>query len=160
MEFKKILIAVDDSKYSDNAAQYGFELARKNKALVGLVHIVEPVVTTPTNDTSLMGSFIPNLNPAVEDVEVINVQEQYSKKLLDNMADKYGKGLEISQYSEFGSTADSIVSCAIQFNADLIVLGTHSRSGFDRLLMGSIAEEVVRHSPVAVLVIPMKEKEN
>jgi nucleotide-binding universal stress UspA family protein len=59
-----------------------------------------------------------------------------------------------------GSTADTIIDCAAQFAADLIVIGTHSRSGFDRLLMGSVAESVVRHSPVAVLVVPLSEQES
>jgi nucleotide-binding universal stress UspA family protein len=159
MEFKKILIGIDDSKYSENAAQYGFELAHKFKASVGLVHIVEPIPATPINDTSMMGTFIPSLSTSVDDVEMVNVQEQYSQKLMDSTIERYGKGLVVSQYNEFGATADSIINCAAEFGADLIVIGTHSRTGFDRFLMGSIAEDVVRHSPVAVLVIPMKEEE-
>ena len=45
-----------------------------------------------------------------------------------------------------------------QFSADLIVVGTHNRTGLDRLIMGSVAENVVRHAQVPVLVIPFKEE--
>ena len=159
MEFQKILIGIDDSKYADNAARYGFELAHKFNARVALVHIVEPViVTTPVNDTSMMGSLIPSISTGVEEVEIANIQEQFSQKLISDTIAKYGENLQITQFSEYGSTAEALVECAAQFNADLIVIGTHSRTGLDRFLMGSIAESIVRHSPVAVLVVPLTEE--
>jgi nucleotide-binding universal stress UspA family protein len=160
MKFKKILIGIDDSKFADNAAQYGFELAHQFKAEVALVHIVEPVVTTPMNDTSMMGAFVPSsIGTGVDDVQMMNTQQAYSKKLLDDTVDKYAGQLPVTQFNEFGSTGETIINCARQFGADLIVVGTHSRTGFDRFLMGSVAENVVRHSPVAVLVVPMKTEE-
>ncbi|MEO6521683.1 MAG: universal stress protein [Mucilaginibacter sp.] len=160
MKFQKILIGVDDSKFAENATQYGFELAYQFKADVALVHIVEPVITTPANDTSMMGSLIPSLNVGAEQVDMINAQQTYSQKLISDTIERYGKGLTITQYNEMGDTADTIINCAAQFKADLIVIGTHSRTGFDRFLMGSVAESVIRHSPVAVLVVPMKEEKS
>ena len=57
--------------------------------------------------------------------------------------------------------ADGIIQCSKDFGADLIiVIGTHSRTGFDRLLMGSVAEDVVRHSEIPVLVVPFEEGRN
>jgi nucleotide-binding universal stress UspA family protein len=159
MKFQKILIGIDDSKFAENAAQYGFELAHKFNAEVGLVHIVEPIVSTPVNDTSMMGTLMPSIGFGVEDAELSNAQQDYSKKLLDDMVDRFGGGLVVTQFNEFGSTGETIISCATQFNANLIVIGTHSRTGFDRFLMGSVAEYVVRHSPVAVLVVPIKPEE-
>jgi nucleotide-binding universal stress UspA family protein len=156
MKFQKILIGVDDSRFAENATQYGFELAHQFKAEVALVHIVEPVITTPANDTSMMGSLIPGIGTGADEVELINSQQTYSQKLISDTIDRYGNGLTVTQYNEMGDTADTIINCAAQFKADLIVIGTHSRTGFDRFLMGSVAESVVRHSPVAVLVVPMK----
>jgi nucleotide-binding universal stress UspA family protein len=159
MKFKKILIGIDDSKIADNAAQYGFELAHQYEAEVALVHTVQPTSITPMNDTSMIGPFVPSFSAGSEEVELNHLEEEYSKKLLDAATDKYAKGLLVTQYNEFGSTGESIIECAAQFKADLIVIGTHSRTGLDRFLMGSVAEYVVRHSPVAVLVVPMKEGE-
>lgn len=159
MKFQKILIGIDDSKYAENAAVHGFELARQFNSEVALVHIVEPMVTTPLNDTSMMGSIIPSLSSGTEEVEVINAQQEYSQKLINDTITKFGTGLTVTQFNEIGSTSDTIIDCAVQFRADLIVIGTHSRTGLDRFLMGSVAESVVRHSPVAVLVVPLTEAE-
>ncbi|GAA4091850.1 universal stress protein [Mucilaginibacter panaciglaebae] len=156
MLIRKILIGVDNSKFADNAAQYGFDIAHKFKAKVGLVHIVEPVVLPYNNTTDpLMGA----ADLGMADVNLVDIQSNASKVIVDSFIKKYGGDLEITHFSEFGDTADGIIQCSRDFGADMIVVGTHSRSGLDRLLMGSVAEHVVRHAPVPVLVVPLKEQE-
>jgi nucleotide-binding universal stress UspA family protein len=159
MKFQRILIAVDDSIYARHAAEYGFELAHSFKSAVALVHIVEPVIMPQANDPSMLGAFVPTMGP--ENIEIEKIQEEQSKRLLESMVETFGVGLEVTQFSELGATADTILQCATQFGATLIVLGTHHRSGFDRFLMGSgVAEEVLRHSQIPVLVVPtVEEKE-
>ena len=156
MKFQRILIGIDDSKYSRHAAAYGFELAHAFKSAVALVHIVEPVIMPQSNDPSLLGAFVPDLG--VENIEVERMQEEQSKKLLASTTEAFGEGLDVTQFSELGATASTIINCAAQFKADLIVVGTHKRSGFDRFLMGSVAEDVLRHSTVPVLIVPSEEK--
>jgi len=154
MLIKKILIGVDNTKFADNAAKYGFDIAHKFSAKVGLVHIVEPVVMQYANSADpLMGAS----DIGMTDVNLIDIQTNNSKTIIDNVIKKYGGDLEVTHFSEFGDTADGIVRCAEDFNADMIVIGTHSRSGIDRLLMGSVAEHVVRHATVPVLVVPLHE---
>jgi nucleotide-binding universal stress UspA family protein len=157
MKFQRILIGIDDSENSKHAAEYGFELAQAFKSKVGLIHIVEPIITPQPNDPSMLGAFIPSFG--VENIEVEKIQSEQSKKLLDNIAESLGKGLEVSQFNELGSKAETILQCAAQFSATLIVIGTHQRHGLDRLIMGSVSENILRHSPVPVLIIPpMAEK--
>jgi nucleotide-binding universal stress UspA family protein len=156
MLIKKILIGVDNSKFADNAAQYGFDIAHQFKAQVALVHIVEPALI-PYNNIADPLSGTPDIG--MEEVELINIQNNNSKNLIDNVIKKYGGDLEVTHFSDFGDTADGIVNCAQNFGADMIVVGTHSRSGLDRLLMGSIAEHVVRNATVPVLVVPMNEED-
>jgi nucleotide-binding universal stress UspA family protein len=157
MLIKKILIGIDNSKFADNAARYGFDIAHKFKAKVALVHIVEPVMLPYTgNSDPLLGSS----DMGVTDVELINIQESAATSMIDDVIKKFGDGLDITQYKEFGDTADGIISCSKEFGADLIVVGTHSRTGIDRLLMGSVAEHVVRHSDVPVLVVPLIEEKS
>ncbi|OCX50337.1 hypothetical protein BEL04_21355 [Mucilaginibacter sp. PPCGB 2223] len=156
MKFQRILIGIDESRYSENAAEYGFALARTYHAQVGLVHITEPVVLTQPTDPGIVGSIIPTLG--ADEPELLNIQQEYSGKLIENTIKRFGDDLQITQFNEFGSTADTILECIAKFNADLVVLGTHSRTGLDRFFMGSVAEDVVRHSPVAVLVVPLKEE--
>lgn len=156
MKFQRILIGIDDSKYSENAAAYGFELAHTFNAQVALVHITEPVIMSQPSDPSMVGSIMPVMG--TDEPEILNIQEEYSSKLIENTITKFAGDLQVTQFNEFGSTSDAIITCIAKFNADLVVLGTHSRTGLDRFFMGSVAEDVVRHSPVAVLVVPLKEE--
>ncbi|HEY4326608.1 MAG TPA: universal stress protein [Mucilaginibacter sp.] len=157
MMIKKILIGIDDGKHAEHAAEYGFDIARKFKAAVGLVNIIEPVIIPQSSGgiDPIMG--MPMQGVGIEEVELLDIQKNQSENITDRIIKKFAGGIEVAHFSEFGSTADGILNCSKEFKADLIVLGTHSRTGFDRLLMGSVAEHVVRHSDVPVLVVPMKE---
>jgi len=158
MKIHKILIAVDDSKYSQHAAEYGFELAHLYKAQVGLVNIVEPIVTTAT-DTSLVAG-TPYEMDITTDPEFIKVQKEASENIIQRTIKNFAGDLQVTNFTQYGSTAEGIIDCSLEFNADFLVIGTHSRSGLDRLLMGSVAEHVVRHSKVPVLVVPLNESES
>ncbi len=160
MNINKILIGIDDSKYADHAAQYGFELGRKFGAAIGIVTIIEPIpaAVTPMTDTTFGLPF--EGAGAMADPELINTQDKAANTLLERIVAKYNTDAEqVTQFTDYGASADGIVNCAAQFGADVIVIGTHRRSGFDRLLMGSVAEEVVRHSPIPVWVVPYHEEE-
>jgi nucleotide-binding universal stress UspA family protein len=157
MKIKKILIGIDDSKFAEHAAEYGFDVAHNYKAHVGLVHIVEPVmIPAATTGSDISLGAIPQVG-GINELELMTIQNQSSESLIERTAKYFGKDLEVTQFNEFGDTADGIIDCAKAFNADLIVIGTHSRTGLDRFLMGSVAEHVVRHSPVPVLVVPFEE---
>jgi len=158
MIIQKILIAIDDSAYAEHAAEYGFDIARKFNAAVGLVNIVEPAMmpqmassADPILGMSLQGS-------GIEEMELLDIQKNQSENIVDRAIKKFAGDMQVTHFSEYGSTADGIVKCSKEFKADLIVIGTHNRTGIDRLLMGSVAEHVVRHSEVPVLVVPMKSE--
>ncbi|NCD70483.1 universal stress protein [Mucilaginibacter agri] len=155
--FNKILIGIDNSKFSEHATKTGFDLAKQFGAAVGLVHIIEPAfIQSPVNDTGL--GMPMDTSADLVSMEVLDVQNKISENIIDATIEKYGEGLEVTHFTDYGSTADGIINCSKEFGADLIVIGTHSRSGLDRLLMGSVAEHVVRHSDVPVLVVPLLEK--
>jgi len=158
MKISKILIAVDDSKYAEHAAEYGFELAHLSKAEVGLVNIVEPLTVPSAGPDSITGAIFEP--PVITDPELINIQKEVSENVIDRISKHFAGGMKVTRFSEFNNTADGILECSRHFKADLVVIGTHSRTGFDRLFMGSIAEDVVRHSVVPVLVVPFVESES
>lgn len=133
--FKKILIGVDNSKFADYAAKAGFELAQKFEAHVGLVHIVEPAyIPAPVADSTIGMPIEPAINPAIE-MEIMNAQDKVSEDILASTISKYAGNLEVTNFTDYGSTADGILNCAKEFEADLIVVGTHSRSGLDLSLI-------------------------
>lgn len=156
MNLHKILIAVEDSRYSDMAADYGFELAKKLQAEVGLLHVNEVPVTTPY---STVDPIIFNESPLVMP-EMIDALKDSSQRLLNRIATTFGQDVTIYRFIKSGNPIDEILLTAEEWNADLLILGTHGRTGFDHFIAGSVAEKVVRKSKCPVLIIPNKEKEN
>ncbi|WP_183565354.1 universal stress protein [Mucilaginibacter sp. SP1R1] len=157
MKISKILIGIDDSNYARNAAVYGFDIARSYQASVALVHIIEPVIIPPSPGDNLTGIPI-DTTFGIQELELSEIQTSQSKILIERTIKELGDGLEVTTYTQYGPTADSIINCGKEFKADLIIIGTHKRSGFDRLISGSIAEEIVRHSVVPVMVVPTVER--
>ena len=153
MKITKILIGIDDSKYAENAAEYGFDIAHKFNAAVGIVNIVEPIMMPSTGVVDPMtGSAFGS--ESLHDMELLDLQKNQSENIVERTIKQFAGDMQVTHFTEYGSTASGIIDCSKEFGADLIVIGTHSRSGLDRLLMGSVAEHVVRHSEVPVLVVP------
>ena len=152
MKLNKILIAIDDSMESEQAAERGFDLAHHYHTEVVLVNIKPLIISSPGDAGSITSMpFEPGL---ANDPELVKIQTEVSDNIINRTIEKYAGDLVVNHVSEYGSTAESIVEYSNQINVDLIVIGTHHRSGLDRILSGSIAEHVVRHSNVAVLVVP------
>jgi len=152
---KKILIGIDDSKYAEHAAEYGFDIARKFNAAVGLVNIVEPAIMPQVASSAdpIMG--MPMQTTGIEEMEMLDIQKNQSENIVDRFIKRFAGDLQVTHFTEYGPTAEGIISCGKEYGADLIVLGTHNRTGFDRLIMGSVSEHVVRHSEIPVLVVPL-----
>jgi nucleotide-binding universal stress UspA family protein len=147
MHFKTILFATDFSEGSDFAFTSALSLARKFDSKLLIVHIInEPV--------DLRGFYVPHISFDKLEEEI----EQGAEKLMEKFCRTHLQ--EYSNYETFvlpGIPYDEIIKNAVQFNADLIVLGTHGRTGLDHVLFGSTAEKVVRKSPVPVMTIRIKE---
>lgn len=149
----RILIAVEDSPYSELAVNYGVLLAHNLGSKIILVHADEiPIASSYTADPLL------NESPAMIP-ELMNIQEEASKNLFKRLIEQHGKKVEISTYTRIGRAQDEILAVAEECNADLIILGTHGRTGFDHFISGSVSESVARRSKCPVLIIPNPEKE-
>jgi nucleotide-binding universal stress UspA family protein len=143
MQFKKILIAVDNSEHSKKAVNAGIQLAKKLDAQIALVCGVEYIASTADNMVIPLG--------------ILQLQKEEAKKSLDEMSKLYEGNHRVELFSPEGSVKDEVLSTADKWNADIIVIGTHGRTGLSHLLLGSVAEYVVRHAKVPVLVVPLKE---
>jgi nucleotide-binding universal stress UspA family protein len=152
-KFSKILVAVDGSEASMDAADYATELARKYNSELIALHVI-------LADVTLLG---PNPPRHIEQLKT-QAQEYLDKvkqKSNLNNDDDYNEndgsnGLKIRVRTESIASASSvggIVGFAEKENIDLIVIGTRGRSGFKKLLLGSVASGVVNyaHCPVMVL---------
>ena len=123
MIITKILIAIDDSAVAEHAAAYGFDIARKFNAAVGLVNIVEPAIMpqVTTNVDPIMG--FPVEGSGFEEMELLDIQKNQSENVVNQTIQKLAGDLQVTHFNQFGSTADGIITCSKDFNADLIVLG-------------------------------------
>ncbi len=150
-QLQRILIAVEDSRYSEGVASYGYDLAKKFNATVALLHVNEIPVSTPYVTDPMLNE------PPVVMPDLMQIQDESSKKLLDHLSDSFGEGTATYTFHKLGNARDEILQTAEEWGADLIILGTHGRTGFDHFISGSVAEKVVRRTKCPVLVIPNKE---
>ncbi|SCY48895.1 universal stress protein [Nitrosospira sp. Nsp13] len=142
--YQHILVPVDGSATSDRALQEAIRLARQQSAQLELVHVVE--------DIRLLDS-----DSYINYAEMQETVRNSGKKMLAHaqmVVQLTGMGAEINLLEAHGKRiASIIVEEAERWPADLIVIGTHGRSGFSRVLFGSVAEGVVRTAHIPVLLI-------
>ena len=144
----RILIAVDDSSYSDQAVNYGVLLAKNLGSKITLVHVDEIPISSPYSADPLL-----NESPAMIP-ELMHIQEEASKLLFIKIKEQHGVVVELSTVTRIGRIQDEILSVADDCKADMIILGTHGRTGFDHFISGSVSESVARKAKCPVLIIP------
>lgn len=150
--FNRILIAVEDSPYSEKAIKVGFDLAVATGAFVALVNVMDPPATSYTGDP-LLGQQ-PLILP-----EISEMQEEASRSVLQRFGDAWKGEKVLTTFSVIGNPRVEILATAEDWRADLIILGTHGRTGFDHFISGSVAEGVARRSLCPVLIVPHKDAE-
>src|SRR5574340_1211370 len=143
-KFSKILVAIDGSEMSMKAAEYGITMAKKDNAkLVAISIIYTPAATFTYTKQAWFDEFLKKAN--VEAAEWFN-------KIKKNAAEN-GVQITTKTVEELYSVPAAIVKYAENENVDLIIMGTTGKTGFKRLLLGSVANDVVTHSPIPVMII-------
>lgn len=140
IRLNKILLPTDFSESSAPPTRYAVELARKFDAELHLLHVIEePVMYMPA-----FGGYVPDRDEF----------EAYAEAGLQNcVPEDQAAGLHIERRKAFGSPFLRIVEDARDNDIDLVVIGSHGRSAIPHLLMGSVAENVVRKAPCPVLTV-------
>jgi nucleotide-binding universal stress UspA family protein len=153
IHLKKILVATDFGEASDAALAYGRTLARTFGAALHVLHVAEDVIM---RNAGLGGDNYIALLPDVQrDLEQA-ARRQLDERLIDN--DRPPIATTPMVLTSL-APARTIVEYARNAGIDLIVIGTQGRSGFNRLMMGSVAERVVRTAPCPVLTVHHPERE-
>ena len=149
---KKILVATDFSPASDAALSYGRELARSFGSTLIIVHVVEDIAARSLGIDGGMLLTEPDVQRQFEVDARTEIDAAISSA---DRVDLKATGLILRS----SAPAAAIVSCAHERGIDLIVMGTHGRSGFAHLLMGSVSERVVQTAPCPVLTVRHPEHE-
>ncbi len=142
MAYRKILIAVDCGSFSLKAAKAGFDLAHALNAEVALLYVIDRNKESVNIEAG----------PTREESEMALLKE--AQDTIRQMISMYNGTGEVYEFTPEGFPNEEILNIAKEWEADMIVMGTHGRTGLSHLLSGSVAEHVVHHACIPVMVIP------
>ncbi len=144
--YKRILVAVDGSDTSRHAFDAALALAQSHGAALQPFYVVE---------NAAIYYNVPGYDPSVLRDQLVEQGNDLAKEFTQRMQAVGVKGeARVGEASSLADVSSLILEGATAFGADLLVLGTHGRRGFRRLVLGSIAEQCVRHASLPVLLIP------
>jgi nucleotide-binding universal stress UspA family protein len=147
---KNILVATDFGEAADSALRYGRELAARFGATLHVLNVMDDLFATGYA-IEAYSAFVPEMQQAVETAA--------RRRLRELLVDSDGSGPATTSAIRTGSPAYAIVDYAQEHGIDLIVMGTHGRGALAHVVMGSVAERVVRFAPCPVLTIRHPEHE-
>lgn len=144
--YRNLLVPLDGSAFSDRAMSVAAEIARRSGAVVHLAAVVDPSVYVPfvTGEIAL----------PVFDAALTEAACQRDQQLLDgHVTALSAQGVTAVAHVLEGLVVESLAECAVNLQADLVVMTTHGRSGFSRLRMGSVASAFLSRASAPVLLV-------
>jgi nucleotide-binding universal stress UspA family protein len=149
IDLRRILVPTDFSQHSHNALRYATAFGEKFGAELYLLHVVQDLALFFPD--AISGT--PPMLPPTEQM-MASVRES-----LDQWARDQLEKLAVHRLVREGAPFYEIISCAKENDVDLIIMGTHGRGFLAHMLMGSVAEKVVRKAPCPVLTVRHPEHE-
>jgi nucleotide-binding universal stress UspA family protein len=141
--FEKLLVPIDFSEVAPVLANWVKNLAKKLKAKIYVLYVLE--------DLSAYEGIYVDLKTLGELEETL--YEGAKKSMEDFMKTHFSDYPEVEPIIEKGEVVETIIEVAKEKGVDFIVMGTHGRKGLDKILFGSVAEGVVKNSPIPVITI-------
>jgi nucleotide-binding universal stress UspA family protein len=148
-----ILVPTDFSPYARFANKYALSIAKNYNGTVHFVHVLDANVATGVRGHAMWLS-------QADTGTLLESMREHAASRLATLAERAAEdGVKSEQHIVTGNAPQEILRLALETQCTLIVLATHGRSGFDHIVFGSVAEKVVRQSPVPVLAIKHPEHE-
>jgi nucleotide-binding universal stress UspA family protein len=153
----KVLIALDYDPTAQKVAEVGFSMGKAMNAEIILLHVIsDPVYYSSTEYSPIMGfnGFIDLSQMQPDSVDGLKqAAMHFLYKSRQHLGDK-----SIQTLIKEGDFADTILKTAKELHADFIVLGSHSRKWLENVVMGSVTENVLRHTSIPLFIIPTKRQ--
>ena len=149
-KYKKVLFCTDFSENSDYAFGFAYGIAKRDDGLLYILHVIPENPHQAFATAMITNEEIEKIEKLIEEDLNSNYQERYTKKIEN--------GIRYEIVTRSGREDEEILKFAKDEAADIIVVGTHGRTGIEHVFFGSVAEKVLRRSPFPVFVIPCKKK--
>jgi universal stress protein A len=150
-KYKKVLFCTDFSKNADTAFDYAFGIAKRDDSLLYILHVIPG---NPEGDALIKLYTTEKERKRIQEDARKDLEMLYQDHYLSLIKDKS----KVKIVTKSGRIDEEILKLAAKEKIDLIVIGTHGKSGLEYALMGSVAEKIVRYSPIPVFIIPCKGK--
>lgn len=141
--YKKILLPTDGSEHAARAAEHALWIAHKSNAKLTIISVIE--------STFIVG--LPSADVTDEIRDMLKTEAQKHINKIQKLAEEKGYNVNMELVVKEGSPATTILKYAKEEDIDLIIMGTSGKSGIDRLLMGSVAQNIIKSSKCPVLVV-------
>lgn len=145
MSIESILVPTDFSETANHAVEQALELALRTRAKLHLFHVIEPKVEGSTGVAGSLRDYLQTLEADAEQSLALKVEVLRGHEI----DVRYSTASQVSPF-------DGVARRVEEIRPDLLVMGTHGRTGLDRLVMGSVTEKVLRHVAVNVLTLNKK----
>jgi nucleotide-binding universal stress UspA family protein len=149
-KYKKLLFCTDFSENADYAFEFAYGIAKRDEGLLYILHVLPDNPHQAYVDGFIAQEDLGKIQKSIEEDLVNNYKEHYAKKIESE--------IEFEAVTKSGRADKEILEFAEKEKVDLIVMGTHGRTGIEHVVFGSVAERVSQHSPFPVFIIPCKKK--
>lgn len=150
ISIKRILLPTDFSDSAQQARDYACLLAEELQAELHLLHVLsDPLQSAPSFGMGLVSPELLRRSPEEDRKQEADALE----KLRECLSDEWRTGKQVQFVTRWGNAYVETVRYAREHDVDLIVMGTHGRAGLRHVLLGSVAENIVRHAPCPVLTV-------
>ena len=149
-KYKKVLFCTDFSENADYAFDYTYGIAKRDEGLLYILHVIPENPHQAYADNYISKEDLKRIQKSIEEYLDDNYSERYVKKIEN--------GVKFEIVTKSGREDDEIIKFSKQEKIDIIVMGTHGRTGIEHVFFGSVAEKVLRHSPFPIFIIPCKKK--
>ncbi len=153
---KKILIALDYNPSAQKVAETGYALAKAMNAQTILLHVVSDLTYYSSLNYSPVMGFGGFSSAGIVQTDTVEEIKKLAQTYLDKSKQHLGDD-KIQTVVKNGDYGETILNIATELNVDIIVMGTHSRRGLEKILVGSVAEKVLHHSLIPLFIIPTKD---
>ena len=149
-KYKKVLFCTDFSENADYAFDFAYGITKRDEGLLYILHVIPHNPNQDYAEGLVKKEILEKIRKTIEKDIDTKYREHYINKIED------GSKFEIVIKS--GREDDEILDFAKKEKIDLIVMGTHGKTGIARVYFGSVAEKILRRSPYPVFTIPCKKK--